>query len=106
MNGYSGIKSQLFADKLYWVIAKSALLVYYIAFIYASYKFYLICQDMHHLWIFVNILNGIMGGIIFVYPITAIKNGVLQNDILWRFIFFYLFRINWNNFINQHRFRY
>ena len=65
--------------------------IFWITFVYTSYRIYQFALDVHpHVWIVCNILNGIAGGIFLVYPFTALKNSVAE--MLYHWICYFRFR--------------
>ena len=58
-------------------------LIYYIAFIWVSYGVFQVCRQTRHCWIGVDILNGICGGILLVYPFSVFKNGLITFYNWW-----------------------
>jgi hypothetical protein len=66
------------------LIKKIALGIYYFAFIFVSYGVFQECQAEHPVWIVANILNGITGGVLLVYPFNKFRLGwyeLIQNWI-------------------------
>jgi hypothetical protein len=59
-----------------WVFNKILLAVYYIAFIWVSYGCFQECQLDRHWWMVPDIFNGILGGIVFVYPFNIFRFGL------------------------------
>jgi hypothetical protein len=68
---------------LYRLIVQIGNLLFWIAFIGFSYQVFLICQHDRHTWIVEDILNGIFGGVFFIYPLSFIKNGLGRTFDNW-----------------------
>jgi hypothetical protein len=47
-------------------------------FIWVSYGVFLECRLDRHYWIVVDIINGIMGGVFFIYPFTLYRQDLLK----------------------------
>lgn len=72
------------------IIKVIGLMIYYFAFIFVSFGVFLECQAEHHVWIVTNILNGIAGGVILVYPFNIFRGGDLCDWIGYIFLMFFL----------------
>ena len=77
------------ADQINW-LKTIALCVYYVAFIAFSYYFFLVCRETRHAWIGADILNGIFGAVLIVYPFRAVTRGSLDDWVFWLVILFIL----------------
>lgn len=78
---------------IYRVIKTIAYVIYSFAFIFVSFGVFQECQAEHHVWIVANILNGITGGVLLVYPFNKFRLGwgeLLENWIGFFFIFAFL----------------
>ena len=71
-------------NRLAQIIAKLFYAIFGITFVYTSYRVFLICQEIHPtVWVACNILNGILGGVFLVYPLTAIGQGFTNMLYYW-----------------------
>lgn len=76
-----------------WIIKRLAVIIYYILFIAFSYEVFLTCRETRHVWIVVDILNGILGGILIIYPLNSFRYGFAKTFEQWGYwliIFFVL----------------
>src|SRR5665647_1475862 len=63
-------------NKIFWVISKIALGIYYIAFLFVSYGVGMEAHAEHHAWIVADALNGLAGGVFLVYPFNIFRQDV------------------------------
>jgi hypothetical protein len=60
-------------------------------FVWVSYGVFLECRMDRHAWIGVDILNGIFGGVFFIYPFTFYRQDPLKVINSWFLYLFILF---------------
>ena len=60
-------------NKVYWVISKVALGIYYFAFLFVSFGVGMEAHAEHHAWIVADALNGFTGGVLLVYPFNIFR---------------------------------
>jgi hypothetical protein len=69
-----------------FVLTSLAYLLYYIFFFGATYFFFDAAQKMYHIWIVSNILIGLFGATLFVYPLKIVKFGTY--GLIFRYLFY------------------
>jgi hypothetical protein len=80
-------------NKIYWVVSKVALGIYYIAFLLVSYIVGMEAHAEHHAWIVVDALNGLVGGFFLVYPFNIFRMDsvdTLENWFQYTFLMIFL----------------
>ncbi len=90
----TGIKTKKKStNKIHWIVSKVALGIYYFAFLFVSYGVGMEAHAEHHAWIVADALNGLAGGVFFVYPFNIFRMNfgyLLDHWIFYIFISFFL----------------
>ena len=76
-------------SKIHFIVRIVGWTIYSIAFIFVSYGVFQECQNEPHVWIVANILNGITGGVLLVYPFNKFRlgwNELIENCIGFFFL--------------------
>jgi hypothetical protein len=58
-----------------WITYYFFLIVYYIAFVWVSYGVFMECRMDRHFWIVCDLINGILGGLLLIYPFNVFRYG-------------------------------
>jgi hypothetical protein len=77
-------------SRFVWISYYFFLAIYYIAFVWVSYGIFWECRLDRHFWIVPDIFNGILGGMILVYPFNVFRYGfqkTLDRLILWFIVY-------------------
>lgn len=79
-----------------WITYYFFLAIYYIAFIWVSYGVFMECRLDRHFWIVPDMFNGILGGMLLVYPFNVFRYGfskTLEQGFKWFCIYAVLFGV-------------
>jgi hypothetical protein len=83
-------KPHSFRYKFIWSFKKLLDIIWFSALVWVSYGVFLECRLDRHYWIVVDILNGIFGGVFFIYPLSLYRQDLLKMIYGWMTYLFIL----------------
>ena len=79
-----------------WITYYFFLAIYYIAFIWVAYGVFWECRLDRHFWIVCDLINGILGSMVLVYPFNIFRYGlnIVDKWFKWFCIYALLFGLS------------
>ena len=76
-------RAEIIVDKIWKFSKKVILTTYYAIFLVVWYVFYTGARDEYQVWIVTNICIGLIGAIMFVYPLNSARDGLGDTLYKW-----------------------